>query len=327
MTKVLVAEPFPPALVGRLRAMLPVDVDVEVVATLRDEDFARAAADADIVVCARRPVDGRLLRLAPKVRLIHQLGIGYDNLDVDAIAAAGIAAAYNPGFNSISVAEHTIMLMLVLLRRFPAADAVTRAGRFPTMEFIEDHQARMAELGTLTVGLVGLGTIGEAVAERLAGFGCRLVYAARHRHGEGVEARLALQYLSFAEVLASCDLLSLHVPLNPETRHLVGDTELASMGPGSYLVNTSRGQVVDGAALRRAIGSGHLAGAAIDVLEDELSAANPFAGLPNVIVTPHVAGTSRTSLPRALEMTAANIGRFRGGEPLHNPVPGTTTVD
>ena len=321
MTKLLVVEPFPPALVEALRTMLPSSVEVDMVASLSDTEFATAAADAEILVAARRHIDAQTLGWAPKVRFIQQLGIGYDNLDVASIAAAGITAAYNPGYNTVTVAEHTIMLMLVLLRRFPAAEEVTRAGRFPTMEFIEANQARLRELGDTTVGLVGLGSIGLAVAERLVGFGSQVLYTARREHKES-EARLGVRGALLPELLSSCDLVSLHVPLTRQTRHLIGESELASMRPGALLVNTSRGQLVDEAALRRAIETGHLAGAAIDVLEDEMGEANTLADLPQVLVTPHIAGSSRTSLPRMLEMAAANVRRFVDAEPVEHLVPG-----
>lgn len=320
MTKLLIAEPFPPAWVEVLRKMLPSSVEVDMVASLSETEFAKAAADADILVCARRRMDGPTLQWAPKVSFIQQLGIGYDNLDVSAIGAAGIAAAYNPGFNTITVAEHTIMLMLVLLRRFTAAEGVTRAGRFPTMEFIQENQAHLAELGDMAVGLVGLGSIGQAVAERLAAFGSRVSYTARRRNEEA-ETRLGVRYALLPDLLSSCNLVSLHVPLTPGTRHLIGEAEFASMQPGALLVNTSRGRVVDEAALRRAIENGHLGGAAIDVLEDEMGEVNCFADLRQVLVTPHFAGSSRTSLPRMLEMAAANVVRFLRGEPLRNLVP------
>jgi phosphoglycerate dehydrogenase-like enzyme len=326
MTKVLIAEVFPPVLVEQLRTMLPAGVELDMVASSSDDDFARAAADADIILCARRQVDRHALELAPKVRFIQQFGIGYDNLDVTAIAASGIPAAYNPGFNSVSVAEHTIMLMLALLRRFVAAEGVTRRGSFPTMAFIGEHQARVGELGSSTVGLVGLGSIGQAVAERLAGFGSSVLYTARQRHDEA-ETRLGVGYAPLPDLLAACDLVSLHVPLSPETHHLIGEAELAQMSAGALLVNTSRGPVVDEAALRGAIENGHLGGAAVDVLEDELGEVNPFADLPQVLVTPHIAGTSQKSLPRAMQMAVANIERFLHGEQLENPVPGTGTHD
>ena len=141
------------------------------------------------------------------------------------------------------------------------------------------------------------------------------------RHKES-EARLGVRRALLPELLSSCDLVSLHVPLTGETRHLIGESELALMRPGALLVNTSRGQLVDEAALRRAIVSGHLAGAAIDVLEDEMGEVNPLADLPQVLVTPHIAGSSRTSLPRMLEMAAANVRRFVDAEPVENLVPG-----
>jgi phosphoglycerate dehydrogenase-like enzyme len=320
MTKLVIAEPFPPALAEALRKMLPASIEVDMVASLSEADFAKAAADADVLVCARRRIDAPTLQWAPKVSFIQQLGIGYDNLDLRAITAAGVTAAYNPGFNTITVAEHTIMLMLVLLRRFTTAEQVTRAGRFPTMEFIQENQAHLAELGDVAIGLVGLGSIGHAVAERLAAFGSVVLYTARHRNEEA-EARLGLRYMPLQDLLSSCNLVSLHVPLTPDTLHLMGEAEFALMQPGALLVNTSRGQVVDEAALRRAIENGRLSGAAIDVLEDEMGGVNCFADLPQVLVTPHVAGSSRTSLPRMLEMAAANVVRFLQGEPLQNLVP------
>jgi glyoxylate reductase len=323
MTKVVVADVFPTAWVDLLRTLLPPDVDLEAVASPSDDDFARAAAEAEVIVCAFRRIDGRILEMASKVRFIQQFGIGYDNLDASAIAAGGIVAAYNPGFNSVSVAEHTILLMLAVLRRFVTAEALTRQGRFPQMEFAAAHQPRMGELGSTTVGLVGLGSIGEAVASRLAGFGSDVLYTARRRRDPAVEARLGVRYAPLPDLLASSDLVSLHVPLGPETHHLIGETELALMRPGALLVNTSRGPLVDEAALRRAIETGHLGGAGLDVLTQESGDVNPFADLPQVVVTPHIAGGSQKSIPTAIRMTAANIDRFLRGEPPENPIPGT----
>ena len=217
MTKLLVVEPFPPALVEALRTMLPPSVEVDMVASLSETDFATAAADAEILVAARRHIDAQTLGWAPKVRFIQQLGIGYDNLDVASIAAAGITAAYNPGYNTVTVAEHTIMLMLVLLRRFPAAEEVTRAGRFPTMEFIEANRARLRELGDTTVGLVGLGSIGLAVAERLVGFRSQVLYTARREHKES-EARLGVRRApppGAALLLRPCELACPSHPARP----------------------------------------------------------------------------------------------------------------
>ena len=321
MTKVLLADLFPDALTDALRALVPPGCVVERVASPSAEDFATAAADADILVCAFRRIDRAALEVAPKVRLVQQFGIGYDNLDVAAIAEAGVAAGYCPGFNSVSVAEHTVLLILAGLRRFVDGETATRQGRFPQMAFIQEHQGQVGELAGSTVGLVGLGSIGEAVAVRLAGFGPEVLYTARHRRDEATEARIGARYAPLDELLARSDIVSLHTPLNDETRHLIGAPELAAMKQGALLVNTSRGGLVDEAALRASIESGHLGGAALDVLADE--SANPFGDLPSVIVTPHLAGVSNRSLPRAVQMTVTNITRFLNGEPPVHPVPGT----
>ncbi|HVW31434.1 MAG TPA: NAD(P)-dependent oxidoreductase, partial [Acidimicrobiia bacterium] len=171
------------------------------------------------------------------------------------------------------------------------------------------------------VGLVGLGSIGEEVARRLSGFGPEVLYTARRRRDEATEARLGARYAPLDELLRRSDIVSLHTPLTDETRHLIGPAELAAMKPGALLVNTSRGGLVDEAALRAAIESGHLGGAALDVLADE--SANPFADLASVVVTPHLAGVSNRSLPRAVQMTVTNIERCLRGEGPEHPVPGT----
>ncbi len=318
MSRVVLADRFPPFLTEQLHALLPDDVDFDAVQVESHEELARCAQDADVLVTARVRIDARALEILPRLRFIQQLGVGYDNLDLEALQVAGVLASNNPGFNATSVAEHTIALMLLLLHRFVEALDVTRSGAFPTSAFIGANQRLIRELGEETVGLVGFGSIGQAVAARLAGFNTRLVYHARRRVDEATEARLGVRYAPFDELLAASSTVSLHLPSSPETRHLVGTAELAQMQPTAFLINTSRGDLVDELALRQAIGSGQLAGAGLDVLENELSDVNPFADLPQVVVTPHYAGISRSSLPRALQLAAANIGRYvRGEAPLN----------
>lgn len=320
MMKVLLTDPTPPSLLQWIQTMLPNGVALDNVPTFSDEDFAQHAADADVLLSAGRQIDARTLALAPRVRFIQQGGAGYDNIDVAATAAAGIPVAYNPGVNATAVAEHTLMLTLVLLKRFISAEQATRAGRFPTAEFV---QAGIGDLADATVGLVGLGHIGRAVAERLATFGARVLYTARHRQDAATEARLGVGYVALREMLAASTIVSLHLPLTDESHHLLGEAELALMPPGALLINTSRGGLIDEQALRRAITSGHLGGAALDVLERESDGGNPFADLPQVVVTPHIAGLSRVAFQRMLQMAIANIVRFLAGEPVQNLVPGT----
>jgi phosphoglycerate dehydrogenase-like enzyme len=165
------------------------------------------------------------------------------------------------------------------------------------------------------VGLIGLGQIGQSVAERLAPFGPRILYATRHPVPEA-EARLGAEWRTIPDLLSDSTIVSLHLPLSDATRHLIGAAELASMPRGSYLVNTGRGGLVDEAALRAAIVSGHLAGAGLDVIDGETEGVNPFADLPTVIVTPHIGGGSRNSMANVVERCTANIRRYLAGEPV-----------
>jgi glycerate dehydrogenase len=320
MPKVLVGEPLPPSMLQGLRGHLPADVEMDIVPSASDEDLARHGADAEVLVSVRRTIDAPLLKLVPSVRFVQVLAVGYDNLDVPAIRAAGVRAANNPGWNSSTVAEHTVMLMLVLLRRFPTSEQATRDGRFPSLQFLQQYQPHIGELAGATVGLVGFGGIGQAVAERLKGFGSRVLYSARERRDTATEERLNASHASLPELLAASGILSLHLPLGPDTRNIIGEAELAQLRSGALLINTGRGGLVDEMALRRAIESGRLAGAALDVLEDEIGEVNPFADLPQVVVTPHIGGASSVSFPRALQLAAANITRFLRGESVHNLV-------
>ncbi len=318
MPRVLLIDPTPLPLVERIRPMFAAGADLDVVPTYSEEDLARHAAETEILLVVHRKVDACLLSILPHVRFVQRVGVGYDNLDLDALQAAGVVAAYTPGANAVAVAEHTILLMLALLKRFAAAESATRQGGWPTVELF---QAGIGELANTTVGLVGFGNIGRAVAQRLAPFGSRLLYTARHAVDPATELLFGECYASLDDLLASSTIVSLHIPLNEATRGLIGEAELAKMPAGAFLVNTSRGEVIDEAALRRALVSGKLGGAALDVLSNERPGGNPFADLPQVIVTPHMAGGSRAAVERALQMAIANIARFLRGESPLDLVP------
>jgi phosphoglycerate dehydrogenase-like enzyme len=311
MVKVLLIDPALATLRDGFVERLPPEVDVAVVADFGDEEFRRQAADATVLVNARRPVDAATLAMAPATRFIQMIGAGVDPIDRAAVATAGITVAYNPGVNASGAAEHTIMLMLALLKRLPNTERVTRAGRFAPAEIIASG---IDDLADATVGLVGMGHIGQAVAARLVPFGTRIVYHAR-RAVPAVD-RIATGPLPLPELLATSNIVSLHIPLTAETHHLIGEREIASMPRGSFLVNAGRGGLVDETALRAAVTGGHLAGAGLDVLERETDGVNPFADLPEVIVTPHLGGGSRNSMSGVVERCTANIRRFLAGEPV-----------
>ena len=325
MSKLLITIPLPAAMGDSIKSLLPAGLEFDMVSSMEEEEFARRAAEADILfVPPIRKVDAKLLSLAPKVRFIQNLGVGYDNIDLKAISAAGVLASNAPGSNAIAVAEHTVLFILALMKHFSEAEHSTRAGQWNNLQLI---QAGIIELAQATVGLVGLGAIGRATAERLQGFGPRLLYFARHRADPETEARLKLNYVTLPELLAEANFVSLHLSLNDETYHFMGEKELAQMRPRAFLVNTARGELVDESALRRAIESGHLGGAALDVLVHEAPGGNPFGDLPQVIVTPHIAGFSQATAGRVMQMALANVGRYLKGEtPLHL-IPGLTTQE
>ena len=317
MAEVLLVDPALAGIVDRFRERLP-DVSVDGVRDFSQTDLAARARDAVVFVDARRPLGAAEMAAAPELRLIQMIGAGFDPVDRAAAAAAGIQVAYNPGVNAIGAAEHTLMLMLALLKQLPASAAATSAGRFEPGEVIGRG---IDDLRDATVGLIGMGHIGRAVAERVAAFGASIVYHARHPVPE-IEARTGARFATVSELLRVSTIVSLHVPLAPETHHLIGPAELAAMPRGSYLVNAGRGGLVDEAALRDAVARGHLAGAALDVIEAEATGRSPFADVPGILVTPHVGGGSRNSMAGVVERSSANIERLLAGRPIVDVVPG-----
>lgn len=315
MPKILLTAPVPEQLSAPFKKLLADKADFEVVTTAEEAEFAQKAADAEVFINLLRHLDAAALAHAPKVRFIQQIGVGYNNLDIKALSQAGIIASNTPGVNTQSVAEHTIMLILALLKQFGPATAATRANKWPTLALT---QAGIREIGTATVGLVGFGAIGQAVAERLKPFGTRVLYTTRRRAPADLEERSGVSFTSLPDLLASSSIVSLHLPLNAETHHLLGENEFARMQPGSLLINVSRGGLVDETALRAALESGRLAGAGLDVLTNESDGNNPFADLPQVLVTPHIAGSSQNVIVKATQMAVGNIIRYLAGEkPLY----------
>src|SRR3954454_4483289 len=316
MPQVVLVDPALAPLAPRFAERLPDDVEVVAVRDFSDGELARIGAGATVLVNARRPIDANTLRLTPSVQLVQAIGVGIDSVDQVAVRAAGVALAFNPGVNRTGAAEHTLMLILALIKQLPASDRATRSGRFVPGEIIA---LGIDDLADATVGIVGMGGIGQAVAERLVPFGARIVYHARHPVPQA-EATTGARRMPLPELLQVSTIVTLHVPLTPDTRHLIGAAELAAMPPGSWLVNAGRGGLVDEQGLREAVLAGHLAGAALDVVETETAATNPFADIPNVLVTPHVGGGSRNSMAAVVERCTANIRRLIAGEPLKDQV-------
>ncbi len=260
---------------------------------------------------ARAGLDEEFFRTARRLRLVQLISAGYDTVDLAAARRAGVPVANNGGSNAIAVAEHTLMLILAVLRRVVWCHANVCAGRWRVGRF-DEH--RLHELEGKTVGIVGLGRIGRKVARRVRAFEARVQYHDIVRLAEDEEDALGVRFVLFEELLRTSDVVTLHVPLTPQTRNLLSTREFALMKPGAILINTCRGAVVDEAALHKALTSGHLGGAGLDVLvEEPPPASHPLFGLDSVVLTPHMAGPTWENWPRAFRNAIDNIQRVAAG--------------
>jgi glyoxylate reductase len=311
MSRVLLTQPFAPFVYNAIRDMLGPGIEVGIVSSFDLADFAHCAQDAEVLMNFGRPLNDELLLLAPRVRFVQQVSAGYDALDLTALAQRQIRAANAPGGNAEAVAEHTLLLMLSLLKRYTQAEQSTRDNKWEMMRFL---QAGIGDLGTATVGLIGFGAIGQAVAQRLRGFGVKTLYTAWHRLELAEEKKLGVEYASLPDLLTEATIVSLHLPLNEQSYHLIGADQLALMRPDAIIINTSRGRLIDEQALRSALLQQQIAGAGLDVLEQEKDGGNIFADLPQVIVTPHIGGLSQYSLKRIMSMATDNVTRYLQGK-------------
>jgi glyoxylate reductase len=256
--------------------------------------------------------DRELLDRAPRLKVISNIAVGYDNVDVAACTERGIAVCNTPGVLTDATADLTLALMLAVSRRVAEADRFTRSGAWrywtPTLLLGQD-------LSESTVGIVGMGRIGEEVARRVKAFRSRILYHNRHRRPE-VEAELGATYVSLPELLEQSDFVSLHVPANAETQNLIGAGELARMKPTAYLINAARGAVVDQAALVAALRAGQIAGAGLDVFAPEpVPVGDPLLALDNVVLMPHVGAATIRTRQRMAELAAHNLLAVLAGEP------------
>jgi phosphoglycerate dehydrogenase-like enzyme len=279
-------------------------------------------ADAIIGFIGRLPPE--VWEVLPgRVKLIHTLSAGYDEVELDRARAKGLPVCTNGGANAISVAEHTIMLMLATYRRLPDLVALTRAGSWRRMM----GESRYYELAGKTVGIVGMGKIGQEVARRLAGWSTNLIYYDVFRRNADEEKALGVEFVPLDDLFARADVVTLHTPLMAETERLVNADRLARMKPTAVLVNAARGGLVDEGALLAALNEGHLLGAALDTLTQEPPPADhPLLRHPNVIVTPHVAGPTWDSWPRRFANAYANVARVAQGERPLWIIPELVTV-
>ena len=276
------------------------------------EDDLSEVEDADFLAVGIEPVADEVLDRAPRLKLIQRLGRGHNNIDVDAASRRGVPVCTMPDFNADTVAEHTIMLVLALLRRVFESTLLMKAGRWPVREVVGSG---IFDLQGKIVGLVGLGAIGRAVAARLKAFDAHVLY---YDLRDGADIDLELEAASLERLLRDSDIVSLHIPLTAETQGLIGRQQLATMKESALLINTARGALVDEVALADALQRGAIAGAGLDVFSDEpLDPSHPLRRCRNALLTPHTAGQTREAMERMVAMMLENMQRVcRGDEPL-----------
>jgi len=269
---------------------------VEGRATVVGPDLAELAA-ADGIIAGMHVWDGAALAGAPRARVVSRTGVGYDTVDVAAATAAGIAVCYAPQAPTVSTAEHTMALLLAVTKGLPALTARSAAG-------LGGGVASTLELDGATLGLLGFGRIARRVATAAAGLGMRVITHDPYLAAAlpGIDQLDGVPLVGIDELWGTSQVVSLHAPSTPETRHIIDDESLARFLPGAYLVNCARGGLVDQEALIRALDNGQLAGAALDVTEPEpLPVGHPLLTHPNVIVTPHVASSTAAGRRRLYE--------------------------
>jgi D-3-phosphoglycerate dehydrogenase / 2-oxoglutarate reductase len=278
------------------------------------DQLCAALCDADaLIVRSETRVTREILGAAPNLKLVARAGVGVDNIDVSAATEAGVLVLNAPGANAISAAEHTMALLLALTRSIPEANATMHAGRWERKRF------KPFDLSGKTVGIVGLGRVGSALAQRLRGFDVDIIaydpYISRERFGQ-----FHAEPVSYEDLLARADVITFHVPATPETVQMLDGAALSLVKPGAIVLNCARGEIVDVDALAQALQAGHLYGAGVDVYPHEPATESPLFGLPNVILTPHIGGSSGEALAKVGEMIGRTVLAALTGQAVPNAV-------
>ncbi|GIW20695.1 MAG: D-glycerate dehydrogenase [Chloroflexota bacterium] len=313
--RVFVARRIPEAGLAPLREATELSVWEAPLPPPRDALLAAVAGCAGILTLLTDRVDAELLDAAgPDLRVVSNYAVGVDNIDLAECTRRGIPVGHTPGVLTETTADLAFALLMAAARRIVEAVDFVRAGRWQTWD---PMLLLGADVHGATLGLVGFGRIGQAVARRAAGFGMTVLYHSRRRADPAVEAALGATWVPLDELFERSDFVSLHVPLTAETRRLVDADRLRRMKPTAILVNTARGPIVDTDALVEALRAGSIGGAALDVTDPEpLPPDHPLLRLPNAIVVPHIGSASRATRARMAEMAAANLLAGLRGDPL-----------
>jgi phosphoglycerate dehydrogenase-like enzyme len=309
---VAVLDMFHPQIKAAIETAVPSDWTTRFI---EENSFAARVTlirNADIVFVMAAPMPKEMLAEARRLRLIQKLGAGVDRIDLDFCRAQGIGVARLQAGNSIPVAEHTILLMLATYRQLPQIDRRTRAGTWSK----EDARGTHRSLQHKKVGLVGFGAIGKEVAKRLRAFDVNVLYYDPIRATVDVEQNLGVTYAGLDALVREADIVSLHLPLIPQTTNIIDAQRIAAMKPGAVLINCARGGLVDEAALADALKAGRLFGAGIDAFSQEPPVGSPLLGLDNTVVTSHLAGATLDNFATVVARSVENAKAVLRGEPL-----------
>lgn len=303
--RIYVARRLPESALAQLKGQADIAVwGTDELPPPRDVLMREAAPSDGLISLLTDRIDGALLDAAPRLRVVSNYAVGYDNIDVEGATARGVVVTNTPGVLTETVADFTMALILATARRLVEADKYTRAGRWQSWEpllFLGQ------DIHGATLGLVGLGRIGAAVARRAQGFGMRMLYYDVIRR-EDLERDLGLEFATMEDVLRRADFVSVHTPLTPQTRHLIGAPQLRMMKKTAVLVNTARGPIVDPDALYQALASGQIAAAGLDVFEVEpVPRDHPLLSLENIVVAPHIASASVETRTKMAQMAVENL--------------------
>jgi glyoxylate reductase len=286
---------------------------------LPKEVLLQAVQDVEGLLVAGARISTEVLEQAPKLRAISNASVGYDNLDLAGCTARGIPVASTAGSLEETTADLAFALLLAVARRVVEGDRYVREGRWDRWQFNLLHGR---DVYGKTLGLYGFGHIAQGMARRGRGFSMRILYHSRHRVPETVEGQFGAQFVDRETLIRESDFLSLHVPLTPETHHLIGAPEFRRMKPTAFLINTARGKVVDEEALVEALGEKRIAGAGLDVFENEPKVHSALLSMPNVVLMPHIgSATGETRLRMAMLAAQNLLDLFEGRRPknLLNP--------
>ena len=309
-TKVVFLTGLRPRLIEEVLSYAPSHYQIVVVdRTISEEEKIKQVLDADFLLCYGQDPSDKVLRSLKKCRLVQLLAAGYDRINLGILEELGIPCSNNGGANSWAVADHAVLLMLAVYKQLLASVISTRKDAW-SLPITGENTFEMANK---KIGILGLGNIGKQVAKRVQGFDATVIYHDIYRMNDD-EKKLDVSYVSLRELFKESDILTCHTPLTGSTKHIVNDQTLSMMKSSSVVINTSRGEVVDERALIRALNAGVVSAAGLDVFEREpVDKENPLLRMDNVIVTPHMAGTTWDTWARRAKFGFENIKRVNDG--------------